>query len=289
MNGYLTEKAVKKRWWDIPVGGFSLLLSVIGIEVCLEEMAGSADFAVSLLASVLVMGLLLAPLFFVTRHRLRQRDARLFAKKLAGQRETTIPLDGLEGVTGLRFAARRIRPLIDKDYLCDVSIDANGWNLCLPGAGEKPAPKPAAPQVEPGTEFDGILRRMRRLNDEIEDDAVSGHIDRIEALTAAIFRMVKERPERAEAARKFVQYYLPTAFRLLESYRLMERQDVQSESIRTARQGIEEALGKLADAIGQQHDKLFQAEALDIESDIRVLETMIAADGLLPRGQGLRL
>ena len=39
MNGYLTEKAVKKRWWDIPVGGFSLLLSAIGIEVCLEEMA----------------------------------------------------------------------------------------------------------------------------------------------------------------------------------------------------------------------------------------------------------
>ena len=83
MNGYLTEKAVKKRWWDIPVGGFSLLLSVIGIEVCLEEMAGSADFAVSLLASVLVMGLLLAPLFFVTRMQddRGRIERRLFMRK----------------------------------------------------------------------------------------------------------------------------------------------------------------------------------------------------------------
>ena len=42
-------------------------------------------------------------------------------------------------------------------------------------------------------------------------------------------------------------------------------------------------------AFEQQQDKLFQSEVLDVETDISVLETMMASDGLKEQGPGLHL
>lgn len=275
MGVYLTEKATRKHRGDIPIALFSGFLAAIGVDACVEVF-DVGEIVVSLLASALVLGLLLTPLFLIVRGRLRQRSARLLDARLSGLTASAVPLDSLDRATGLRNAAPRLRLLLEKDYLHGLSVDPDGRMLRLADH----AAAPAVETQEDTASFDGVLRRIRRLNDEIEDGPVSARIERIEALTAAIFQAMRERPERAEEARKFVQYYLPTTFKLLESYSLLERQGVQGDNIRTARRGIEDALEKLERAIELQHDKLFQAEALDIESDIRVLQTMIAADGL---------
>lgn len=149
-------------------------------------------------------------------------------------------------------------------------------------AGEarpQPAEKPSA--VVNNQDFEAKLKEIRRLNDEIEDAAVSERIDRIGELTASIFRVVREKPERAEEVRKFMNYYLPTTLKLLKSYSLMEKQSYQGENIVASRKKIEDVLDTLVHAFEQQQDRLFRVEALDVESDISVLETMMTSDGLL--------
>ncbi len=92
-----------------------------------------------------------------------------------------------------------------------------------------------------------------------------------------------------DEVKKFMNYYLPTTFKLLKSYSLMEKQSYQGANITASRRKIEDILDSLIKAFEQQQDRLFQSEALDVEADIEVLETMMAKDGLVtPKGADIR-
>ena len=159
-------------------------------------------------------------------------------------------------------------------------------------ATKAPAPEtqPAAtPQPTPAPHpMDDTLKQLKALNDEILDQAVSDKIDRIAALTRDIYSFVALNPEREIEVHKFMNYYLPTTMKLLKSYSLLERQSYQGENIVASRHDIEEILGTLVHAFEKQLDQLFAADAVDISSDITVLETMIAKDGLSHQ-QGVNL
>ena len=283
MNRYLTEKAAKKRWWHVPEALFSLLLTIVAVEVWVEDR-DVGDLVIHMLAHLTVTGLMAWPLIHVAKCWWRQQEARKIAGRLARRPEASLPLADLDRTLGVRNVAKRIRRLTEKGYLQLASVDEDAQRLWL-SKPETVVVKEAT--IEADEDCDDVLRRIRRLNDDIADAAVSEKIDRIEAVTASIFQTVEERPEQAETARRFMNYYLPTTLRLLESYRLMEGQSYQGENIQAARHRIEEVLGKLFSATEQQQDKLFSAEALDVEAEIQVLETMMASDGLTQvRGMG---
>lgn len=182
-----------------------------------------------------------------------------------------------------------------KQAHADTEPAKRGVSLAKPKpepARPEPAPKRKAPEVKKPSadseDFEAKLREIRQLNEDIENEAVSQRIDRIGALTASIFRVVREKPERAEEVRKFMNYYLPTTLKLLKSYSLMEKQSYQGENIQASRRKIEDVLETLVHAFEQQQDKLFQSDALDVDTDISVLETMLANDGLTEQ-RGLHL
>jgi len=136
--------------------------------------------------------------------------------------------------------------------------------------------------------FEGTLRQIRELNDRIEDAHVSATIDRLGGLTASIFTVVRQKPEQEDEVRKFMNYYLPTTFKLLESYALMEKQSYQGETIVASRKKIESILETLVKGFEELQDRLFRTDAMDVDAEIRVLETMLASDGLVSGGLDLR-
>ena len=143
---------------------------------------------------------------------------------------------------------------------------------------KQPEPKP-----EPDT-HEAILRSIRELDEQIADEEVSRRVRRIGELTASIFAVVREHPEREDEVRRFMNYYLPTTQKLLRSYALMEKQSYQGENIRVTRKKIEDILDTLVKAFEKQQDDLFGAEAMDVDTDITVLETMMKQDGLMSDG-----
>ena len=151
----------------------------------------------------------------------------------------------------------------------------------------EPAKKPSPANVKKTymDELERILNELYQLNEQIDDEAVSARIDRIGTLTAGIFRAVIDNPEREQDVRKFMNYYLPTKLKLLKSYDMLEEQSYQGENILASRRKIESVLDTLIAAFEKQLDRLFQNDALDIATDIDVLETMMAGDGLSSKGQ----
>ncbi len=124
------------------------------------------------------------------------------------------------------------------------------------------------------------LQGLRRADENIEDEAVSEKIRRIEFTANRIFDFIEQHPDKAPSIRRFMQYYLPTVLKLLDSYDTMEEQRIEGENLNASMRRIERVLDTMIPAFDKQLDTLFQDKALDISADITVLETLLAQEGL---------
>lgn len=124
------------------------------------------------------------------------------------------------------------------------------------------------------------IAEMKRLDDAIEDEKISQDIRRLEAVSQNIFDQVKADPSKLPQIQRFMDYYLPTTLKLLNAYDRMDGAGVSGENITGTKEKVENIMGTIVTAFEKQLDALFGAEAMDISTDISVLETMLSREGL---------
>lgn len=243
---------------------------------------------------------------FIWRNVIKKRNRRIRAYRMMQTGRTAIPLLELADANDVSLATTKkdVEKMIDAGLWGKTAyIDSRSNTLYLnytpgtvqpavptaasaPAPAPTPAPQPAQPKEPPRQqpvkpdEYHAILQEIRQLNDDIADAAVSEKISRIEEITGKIFRIVAEKPEKKSEIRSFMSYYLPTTLKLLRSYRTFEKQGVSGENIENAKKDIERILDTLVVGFTQQLDQLFKNDALDISTDIEVLEQMMKKDGL---------
>lgn len=135
-----------------------------------------------------------------------------------------------------------------------------------------------APPAETEMGYSGILREIRRANDEIADPILSAKIDRLETIAGKIFCIVEQEPEKAKRISSFFNYYLPTTQKLLDAYAKFERAGVEGENLRQAKARIEATMDSIVQGFEHQLDQLYSTDALDVDQDIRVMEYMLRRD-----------
>ena len=121
---------------------------------------------------------------------------------------------------------------------------------------------------------------IRQANDAIPGEIISQKLDRLENVTTKIFEYVEKHPKKQPEIRKFMSYYLPITLKLVGAYRDFDAQPVQGENIISAKKEIEDTLDTINLAFENLLDGLFEDVAMDISTDISVLETMLAQEGL---------
>ena len=129
-------------------------------------------------------------------------------------------------------------------------------------------------------EKDRAISEMRRLNDAIADETISAQIDQLEDATSKILDHVIHHPEKQPQIRKFLIYYLPTTLKLLNTYDRMGATGVSGENIDGTMAKIETIMDTIVSSFHKQLDALFQDEAMDIASDITVMENLLVQEGL---------
>lgn len=146
----------------------------------------------------------------------------------------------------------------------------------------EPEPEPTGnPEIDAlVAERDRALAEMRRLNDAIEDPTISAQIDHLEEITQKIIAHVVENPQKLHQIRRFMNYYLPTTLKLLNAYDRMDEAGVAGTNIDGTMGRIETMMGAIVTAFDRQLDALFGDVALDISTDITVMEQMLAREGL---------
>lgn len=129
-------------------------------------------------------------------------------------------------------------------------------------------------------EGEEYIRKIRASNDAIPGEEISEKISRMENVIQRIFDRVEAHPEQVSDIRKLMEYYLPMTIKLLNAYEELDRQPTQGTNILNSKKEIEDTLNTLNDAFMMLLDDLFEETAVDVSSDISVLKTMLAQEGL---------
>ena len=143
---------------------------------------------------------------------------------------------------------------------------------------QEEAEEAAAPPKEAEEGYSGILRNIRRANDRIADPVLSAKIDRLEEVTAKIFQAVEADHKKRSSIDTFLNYYLPTTQKLLDSYAEFEATGVEGANLGQAKDRIEKTMDSIVAGFEHQLDELYKMDAMNVDSDIRVMETMLRRD-----------
>lgn len=293
------------------------ILKTVGGGISSLAAFGSLIWAFAVQVVINGAGLLpmLLPLFFSgisalllgsgVRDITRLKRFRLYRMTL-GQK-THCALEKLARSVGKteKFVRKELLGMIDEGLFLEGHLDAEGQSLITSDEtyryyeqsriqleqhrqtqAQQAPPSPSAPEghspqvrevLERG---DAFLAQIRQCNDEIPGEEISEKISRMETIVERIFDRVETYPETIDDLERLMDYYLPMTVKLLRAYADMDAQPVQGENIQSSKREIEQTLDTLNQAFEKLLDELFEDTALDISSDISVLQTLLAQEGL---------
>lgn len=129
-------------------------------------------------------------------------------------------------------------------------------------------------------EGERYIRHIHECNERIPGEEMSAKLERLELVITKIFRKAEREPSLVSDLKKMMSYYLPTTSKLLDAYIEMEDQPIKGQNIEKTKREIENALDTINAAFENLLDSFFEEKSWDISSDISVLNTMFAQEGL---------
>lgn len=124
------------------------------------------------------------------------------------------------------------------------------------------------------------LDALHALNEAIPDAQLSRAMDRMEKAGRSIAAVVEGAPDKARHIDRFVRYYLPEVVKLMSTYAHLERNGVKGENAEQIVSELRRNAETTATAFENQLDALYSAEALDISTDIEVLDSILKSQNL---------
>lgn len=222
----------------------------------------------------------------VAGQRMKHRSARVARYLAVMGKRSHIAVDELCAVTGKsrKKVEGDLEFIVEKGLLGAGAYLDSGRGIFFRSAdafadyANETAKKENVTPKEANEGYAGALRAIRSANDRIADPVLSEKIDHLETVAGKIFREVEEHPEKQQQAATFLNYYLPTTLKLLDSYAKFEEAGIEGENLSRAQERIEETMDALIKGFDKQLDDLYRNEAMDIDSDIRVMENMLRRD-----------
>ncbi|MCL2621017.1 MAG: 5-bromo-4-chloroindolyl phosphate hydrolysis family protein [Defluviitaleaceae bacterium] len=126
----------------------------------------------------------------------------------------------------------------------------------------------------------GYMLRLVELKNQTKNEQLKRQIIELEQISAQIFDFVVKNPDKGRKLHTFMDYYFPTTLKFLENYVQLETKVVKGENIQATMDNIKDSLGQIQQAFEHQLDILYKDSALDIKTDIAVLENIMKQAGL---------
>ena len=124
------------------------------------------------------------------------------------------------------------------------------------------------------------IKQIRSVNDALPEEEISNKLYRLENIVIQILEHIENNPKKLPEVNKFANHYLPITLKLVNSYKELNEQAVQGDNIKNAKNEIEKSIDFINTAFEKLLDDLFEEVALDISTDISVLETLFTQEGL---------
>ncbi len=281
-----------KPWWYTALAALGIaliatgsLFSFLGLGNILG--GNSLSGAITMFGLSAMMVISGGSFLMVPRSLALQNAKKMRFCNVVGTRKV-MKLADMAATLGLPYQqlTRELQRYLDKGLFPGGYIDHARKLLVVSAEGvDFSALKEDTPDISGNGEADSgsrnaIIAQIRAVNTRIEDESVSKKVRRIEEITALILEAVTRDPAKERKISAFMSYYLPTTLKIITAYEQFEEQGVRGENLLAAMRDIENILDHLVFGFERQLDLLFENDVLDISSDISVLESMLAKDGL---------
>lgn len=124
------------------------------------------------------------------------------------------------------------------------------------------------------------LDKLHALNDAIPDPELSAAMTRMEKAGRSIAAAVEQSPDKARSIDRFARYYLPEVIKLMTTYANMEKNGVKGGNADQILTELRRNAATTAKAFENQLDALYSAEAMDVSTDIEVLDGILKSQNL---------
>lgn len=262
---------------------------------------GSIASKIGTVMMIFLPAMVLSAIMGICGNRLRKKIKRFrsYVKTLNGKPYANVKDLAKSVRKSEKFVRKDLKRMIDKRMFLEGHLDKNGVcfmatddayeqyieterNMEERKAEEARKPKTQLSEdvkkvIEEGNRY---IEEIRRSNDAIPGVEISNKIYHLENVIRRIFQRVEKHPELINDLHKFMDYYLPTTMKLLNAYEELDKQDMLGENIKTAKHEIENTLDTINVAFENLLDSFYKETAWDVSSDISVLKTMFAQEGL---------
>lgn len=277
---------------------FGVTAGILGI---LSLFIGSIAAKIGTVMMIFLPAMGLSAVMGICGNQLRKKIKRFrsYVKTLNGKPYANVKDLAKSVRKSEKFVRKDLEKMIDKRMFLEGHLDKNG--VCLMASDEayeqyieternmeeRKAEEARRPKTQLSEEAkkvieegDRYIEEIRRSNDAIPGVEISNKIYHLENVIRRIFQRVEKHPELINDLHKFMDYYLPTTMKLLNAYEELDKQDMQGENINAAKQEIENTLDTINVAFENLLDSFYKETAWDVSSDISVLKTMFAQEGL---------
>lgn len=125
---------------------------------------------------------------------------------------------------------------------------------------------------------------IKKLNDFkvlVKNKTVSRKIERLSNVASMIFHEIDVNPEQVNSLGVFLNYYLPTTEKLLETYVSITEKKISVPNLSVAKKEIEDSLNTIIHSYEVILEKLYEEYEMDnISSDIAAMELVMKKEGL---------
>ena len=131
--------------------------------------------------------------------------------------------------------------------------------------------------METGEQY---IKKLIDFKTLVRDKLVERKIERLENIVSMIFHEIDVSPTQAKSLGVFLNYYLPTTEKLLDTYVSIEEKKLTDPNLSAAKKEIEEALNTINVSFEGILEKLYEEYEMDISSDIAAMEMVMKKEGL---------
>ncbi len=133
---------------------------------------------------------------------------------------------------------------------------------------------------------ENYLQAIDDIKNKIQNREVLEKVVKIETTISNIFATIKKYPEEVYALNKFMDYFLPTTIKLLNSYSTFEQVYEKDSKMYDSMKEIEKSLDTIDDAFKKILVQLYEDKSMDVHTDIDALQMILKQEGLIDDGLG---
>lgn len=127
--------------------------------------------------------------------------------------------------------------------------------------------------------------KLTKIQSTIKDPLMKEQVGEIVFISRQMFDYTAKNPRIATDLRNFTEYYYPTTLKLLNTYSDMGNQDAKTQNVDNIMDKVSSVMGTITTAFHKQLDDMYAEKRLDVKTDIQVLQSVLAAEGLAATGK----